>query len=281
MTIYMNGINGALGSRLFEALLGEGIRGISSTPDATSIYCDLRALKPLDGNFFAQGDLMLFLAAISKPTACAADPDGARRVNVDNTSEFIRRALSRGTRVLFFSSDTVYGQQTGPLRENAPLLGAEPYGMMKKEVEQNFAHAPGFKAFRLSYVVHDDDDFTQYLRSCAKRNVTAEVFEGYARSMIWIGDLLAALKIAVTDWNILPKVLNLGGPECIARGVVCDIYKQTLFPSLSYTTVRAPDGFFSVRPHSIALDVTSFQKIIGNSPCSIKKAVTDAYKHKA
>ena len=66
MTIYMNGINGALGSRLFEALLGEGIRGISSTPDATSIYCDLRALKPLDGNFFAQGDLMLFLERVWK-----------------------------------------------------------------------------------------------------------------------------------------------------------------------------------------------------------------------
>lgn len=280
MAIYMNGINGTLGRKLFETLIEEGVHGISSTPSASSIYCDLRRLRPIDGNFFAEEDLLLFLAAISKPAKCAADPDGARLVNVDNTSEFIRRVLRRGGRVLFFSSDTVYGQQSGPLQEDAPLLGAEPYGMMKKEVEQSFAAEPNFKVFRLSYVVHDSDDFTRYLRSCAEQNVTAEIFEGYARSMIWIGDLLAALRIAIANWNVLPKVLNLGGPECITRSVVCNVYKQLLFPSLSYTTVKAPDSFFSVRPRSIELDVSALQKVLGNSPRSIKKAITEAYNCK-
>lgn len=55
MATYMNGINGAFGRRLFETLIGEGVRGVSSTSDISSIYCDLRALKPLDGNFFGTG----------------------------------------------------------------------------------------------------------------------------------------------------------------------------------------------------------------------------------
>jgi dTDP-4-dehydrorhamnose reductase len=58
--------------------------------------------------------------------------------------------LDRDARVVFFSTDTVYGEQPEPFDESRPCRPLGVYAELKHEVERRFAAAPGFKTKRSS-----------------------------------------------------------------------------------------------------------------------------------
>ena len=281
MTIYANGMGGGIGNILWPALERLGAMRIAGNRNCGQFFCDLQHLSDTDGSWFAPGDIFVFLAAWSKPDQCRKDPKGAWLVNVENTSRLIESALQKKTTVLFFSSDTVYGQQEGILSENAPLLASEEYGKMKAEIESRFGSAEGFTALRLSYVTSLEDNVTKYFIDCAQKGKTAEVFGEYARSMVWIDDVVAAVCSLISmaqRGDVLPKAVNVGGPACLSRTKMAQAYSQSVNGTLSIMDIPAPNGFFSSRPHSIALDVSLLTSILGRSPISLSKAYAKAQK---
>ena len=100
------------------------------------------------------------MASISAPDICAREHERAWSVNVTGTSEFISRTIERGGRVIFFSSDTVYGECEDPFDESALCKPAGEYAEMKHKVERRFIENPSFKSIRLSYVFSREDKFT-------------------------------------------------------------------------------------------------------------------------
>lgn len=267
MTIYANGLTGGLGAWLSPALAGEGAVFIARKRVEAKFRIDLERLAPNDGSFFRPGDLFIFVAALSKPEECAADRDRAWRINVANTVELIRRARGNGANALFFSSDVVYGQQPeGRVDEGASLLGAEPYALMKKAVEEEFATDSGVKAFRLSYVVTGDDSFCRYLDGCASSGRDVELFEEYERNMICVDDVIAATLIATRNWERVAKVTNLGGPACIGKRFLAEAYGRGRGLGLNLRSETPPDGYFRVRARRIALDVGRLTELLERPP---------------
>lgn len=278
MAIYVNGTAGWIGCYLWPILSKMEARRITRSPKRGELYCDLRSLSDNDGNWFKKGDIFIFLAAWSKPDQCAKEPEAAWLVNVENTCVLIERALKKDATVIFFSSDAVYGQQSGMLSENAVQLAVEKYGSMKAEVEKRFSLMPGFTALRLSYVVSGDDAVTRYLASCAEKNIVAEVFYQYRRNMVWIGDVVETVRvltIMAQQGMTLPGIINVGGPACISRAQMALAYQNNFDKKLKYKEVEAPPDFFLARPHSICMDVSLMTSILKRQPFSIEDIYTN------
>ena len=103
----------------------------SSTSDEGALLLDLERPDEFNYDIIEKGDFVLMLAAVSSPDTCKDQYSFAYNVNVRGTARFIEKVIERQGRILFFSSDTVYGNRieecderakTAPLGEYASAL---------------------------------------------------------------------------------------------------------------------------------------------------------------
>ena len=215
MATYLIG-TGNIGKRVLEK--GQDIKVI------TKKELNLET-KPLNYNFdkdsiggtpLREGDTIIFTAAISEPAIVSAQFEKATRVNVESTGEFIQGAIDLGCKVLFLSSDTVYGDVETGFDESHPINPKGAYAEMKSIVEKRFEGNPRFKSFRCSLNFYKDDRFTQYLKTCAANNVEADIFDPLTRAVIHRDDTVDAILAVANDWNLAEgQYTNCGGPQVL------------------------------------------------------------------
>ena len=75
----------------------------------TDHYLDLEKPEDFDYDILNDTDYAIFPAAISSPDLCEKEYDKCWNINVTGTKKFISEALKRNNRVIFFSSDAVFG----------------------------------------------------------------------------------------------------------------------------------------------------------------------------
>jgi len=268
-------------TRLFvigaSGYIGEAL--LRSAKDVTTAYgtssSGINGLIPLrlddpadfDYQIINAGDVVLLTAAISSPDTCARDHDRAWAVNVTGTSTFISSAINRGARVVFFSSDTVYGERESEFDERAVCSPAGEYAAMKYEVEQRFAGNPSFKSIRLSYVFSCDDKFTKYLAGCTQRNEEADLFHPFYRAIVHRSDVIEGALALAECWNDFPEqIINFGGPEILSRVSFAECIRDVHFHELRLKVTEPDANFFRNRPRIIAMTSPVFAKLLGRSP---------------
>ncbi len=92
--------------------------------------------------------LIIHCAAISKSTACDANPPMARQVNVESTRVLCE--IAGETPVWFLSTDLVFDGKSGGYAENAAVNPLTFYGQTKVEAERHVLRHPRNAVFRLS-----------------------------------------------------------------------------------------------------------------------------------
>lgn len=214
------------------------------------VYLDLQEAEQFDYSLLDDIDYLVFTAAISGPDKCAEDFDNCWKINVTGTSCFIRAAIKRKCRVLFFSSDAVFGDIPGAIyTEDSETRSDTPYGRMKKAVEDEFKRNPFFKAIRLSYVASAKDRFITYCLDCIKNDEIAEVFHPFYRNVIVISDVVDIVVFFAKSWEEYGSVfLNAAGRELISRVRIADELNWHLGDKLKYTVLTPEEKFFSNRP---------------------------------
>lgn len=214
------------------------------------VYLDLQEAEKFDYSLLDDIDYLVFTAAISGPDKCAEDFDNCWKINVTGTSCFIRAAIERKCRVLFFSSDAVFGDNPGAIyKEDSETRGDTPYGRMKKAVEDEFKRSPLFKAIRLSYVASAKDRFITYCLDCIKNDEIAEVFHPFYRNVIVISDVVDIVIFFAKRWEEYGFVfLNAAGRELISRVRIADELNRHLGDKLKYTVLIPEERFFTNRP---------------------------------
>lgn len=217
---------------------------------SAEMYLDLAEAERFDYSFLDSIDYIIFTAAVSGPDQCAQDTDGCRKINVTGTSYFIREALKRNCRVLFFSSDAVFGDIPGAIYDEESSTKAKTlYGQMKKEVEDQFKNHPDFKSMRLSYVVSAKDRFITYCLNCMKNNETADIFHPFYRNVIAVSDVVEAVTFFVLCWDqYKPTFLNVAGRELVSRVRIADELNRLFDNRLLYTISTPGEDFFTNRP---------------------------------
>ena len=125
--IIVVGASGYIGKQLYLNKLSTSVvYGTSSAGSTDLIRLQLDRPDEFDYGIIAPSDVVLLTAAISSPDICAREYDRAWAVNVTGTAEFIRRVMERGGRVVFFSSDTVYGERDDEFDERISIAGKRP-----------------------------------------------------------------------------------------------------------------------------------------------------------
>ena len=239
--------------------------------------------KPLNYNFdkdsiggtvLREGDTIIFTAAISEPAIVSAQFEKATRVNVESTGEFIQGAIDLGCKVLFLSSDTVYGDVETGFDESHPINPKGAYAEMKSIVEKRFEGNPNFKSFRCSLNFYKDDRFTQYLKTCAANNVEADIFDPLTRAIVHRDDTVDAILAVANDWNLAEgQYTNCGGSQVLSRAQIAETMKRVALPNLQFKVSRPPSKFYTDRPAFIEMKSPNLKRILGRSPVTFEEAV--------
>lgn len=218
--------------------------------EKAELYLDLQTAEKFCYDMLKDIDYVLFLAAVSGPDQCAVDFEHCWQINVVGTTYFISETLRRGCRVIFFSSDAVFGDDQGEVyTENSETNAITPYGCMKKAVEDIFKNESSFKSIRLPYVVSRKDRFSSYCLECISKGETAEIFHPFYRNCIFIHDVAQAVYWLMRNWDEYPhSVLNVAGEELISRVRIADELNRHLGNRLKYSILSPGDAFYKNRP---------------------------------
>lgn len=218
--------------------------------DEAEAYINLQRAEEFNYSVLEQIDFIIFTAAISGPDQCASDFDFCWKINVTGTSYFIRKAIEKNCRVVFFSSDAVFGDYPNKIfDEESKTDASTPYGKMKKAVEDEFAGEQNFKAIRLSYVSSAKDRFVSYCLNCIRNGETADVFHPFYRNAVSVHDVVQVVDYLINHWNTYtPQFLNVAGKELVSRVRIADEINRYSGNRLQYTVSMPGKAFFENRP---------------------------------
>jgi len=246
------GSDGYIGSRLlkiFQTRCAEVIQ-IAQRQKSCIYELELKQAQNFNYSILDTCEYVIFTAAISAPDMCANQHDLSYQINVTGTKFFIQQAIKRNCKVLFFSSDAVFGNDKGePFNEESPTEANTAYGHMKKEVEDYFKTNSLFKAIRLSYVVSPKDKFSSYILNCRKSGEVAEIYHPFYRNCNSIDDVTDSVQWLIENWNEFDKpFLNICGSELVSRIRIVDEINRISKQKIKYTVAQPPERFFVNRP---------------------------------
>ena len=227
----------------------ESVLKIDRNGDADA-YLNLAEAEKFNYAMLDDIDYIVFTAAISGPDQCANDFDNCWKINVTGTCIFIHEAIKRGCKVLFFSSDAVFGDIPGKIYDEKSVTAAiTPYGRMKKAVEDEFMGKANFKAIRLSYVSSAKDRFVTYCLNCIRNGKIADIFHPFYRNVIVVSDVVDVVIYFAKHWKeYKPTFLNVAGKELVSRVRIADELNRHLGNKLKYSISMPDEAFFTNRP---------------------------------
>lgn len=231
----------------------------SNTADA---YLNLLYPEKFDYDVLNEIDYIVFTAAISGPDKCASDFEWCWSINVTGTSYFIKQAILRKCKVLFFSSDAVFGDIPGCIYDELSETKAEtPYGKMKKTIEDEFKDNPNFKCIRLSYVASAKDRFISYCLNCIKNSEIADIFHPFYRNIIIVSDVVDVVTWFLKHWDEYEFfALNVAGKELVSRVRIADELNRYFGNKLMYTITSPGVDFYKNRPSITQMKSLYMQK---------------------
>lgn len=149
MRVALTGTTGRVGAALAAHLVP--LYQVRLLPRAGCDLADRAALaRTLEG---LDCDVIIHPAGVTSLEACEDDPAQALRVNAMAAGEIAAWAARRGVRMIYFSTDYVFGGQTPGLRvETEPPAPINSYGQSKLAGEQAVLAYPGHLVLRVSWV---------------------------------------------------------------------------------------------------------------------------------
>jgi dTDP-4-dehydrorhamnose reductase len=272
--ILVVGATGYIGTRLLESAK-KIVSAIGTSSRGADDLLQLRLDAPAKFGYgkIRSCDVVLLTAAISAPDICVRQHDRAWTVNVTGTASFVQRVIDCGARVVFFSSDTVYGEREDEFDETAACNPAGEYAEMKHEVEQRFLGNASFKAIRLSYVFSREDKFSLYLADCAERNEMADLFHPFSRAVVHRDDVVSGALALAERWAEIPEqVINFGGPQVLSRIDFAECLREAHLHDLRFKVTEPGADFFKNRPRVIAMSSPVLARLLGRTPRSLREA---------
>lgn len=278
------GASGYIGSRLLTAAAacGPAIGTASSQGHGVLQALDLAEPAANFNGLFAQADFVYVAAALSSPDVCAKEPERARAVNVIGTIRAIESAVAAGAKVIFLSSDTVYGERDDDVDESACCRPAGAYAAMKHEVERHFAGNRYVRSIRLSYIFSRADKFTRYLCQCAGSESKADIFHPFYRAIVHVTDVIDALMGMARLWDRLDtQFVNVGGPQIISRIEFAETLRRLSLPGLNISVTEPAADFFLSRPRIISMRSPHLVFLLGRQATSFEDAVRIEFNQRA
>ena len=198
------GSDGFLGTKVKE-LLHRDYELLQLASGSWDLGCLLRD-KPV----------VLILRAMSSPSFVQQNPLESHQLNVTNTSKLVNECLSAGAKVVFTSSDVVYGHSDSRVfSESDEVNPFGSYASQKAEIEKLFQGDANFFSLRLSLVTGEGSKLLRILTS----EINPQIPGGVIRNPVHFKYVVATIKglLDCESWHGISQglVLNIGGRESL------------------------------------------------------------------
>ena len=272
------GADGYIGRRLSERIMGKyTFLLLSPIKNSKFIYFNLLDIDNFTYNVINRDDVIIFLAAVSSPDRCEKEFNTVFEINVTNTVKFIERVLRLNAKVIFLSSDTVYGESYGIIfNEDSHKNPYGAYALMKSIVEDEFFGHPNFLIFRLSYVFSFNDRFTAYLYS-PNKNELKVIYDPFHRSVVYIEDLIQTILNVSNNW-IKYSIINICGESLTSRRDIANYFREIVDRDMKYELKYPGDAFYKIRPKVIHTKSKYINILLKRSPLTIREAMIKELK---
>jgi dTDP-4-dehydrorhamnose reductase len=158
---------------------------------------------------------VVFLRSISSPTYVHLHAKESDSLNVRQTSNYIDKCLELNLRVIFTSSDVVYGDTGDSIVDEIDSIN--PFGLyaaQKVKVENRFKDSQNFISLRLSLITGSDSK----LRKILSNEASPSIADSFIRSPVNARHVVNLIQIISSEsrWSPKHNVINVGGREHIS-----------------------------------------------------------------
>ncbi|MCF8266798.1 MAG: sugar nucleotide-binding protein [Ignavibacteriales bacterium] len=286
LKVAITGASGALGGYLLRALSGEyallamnrgGSADINRAETAHYDLRDSREMTQILRKF--KPDVLVHNAAVS--TAAAADSLGLREtydINVNATANLAALSAEFGFRMIYLSTDLVYGGYRGSfLKEDAKLVPISLYAESKLMGEEAVRkNTDNFLVLRSSLLLSAgygvEKNYFDYVYRNLKENKPVQCYDDEFRSPLTMTEAARLIKgLILSDQKGL--TLNFGGGERVSRldaaKILCRIFgfDQNLLKPNSLMESAHP-----YKVQDVSMDI-SLMKNFGIVPLSLEKMI--------
>lgn len=207
MRIFITGITGFIGGRLAHFWqqqhdwtiggTGRAEERPATLPASVQYFpVDFSNLDSLNAALHSfQPDVVIHSAAMSKPNDCEVQQDLCTQINVDATAAVVSACEKMNCRLLFMSTDFVFGDH-GPFAEDVAYDPVNFYGLSKMRAEELVkASAIDWSIVRTVLVYGQQlagmhATFPQWVKNNLEQGKTIRVFTDQYRTATYVDDLV-------------------------------------------------------------------------------------------
>jgi dTDP-4-dehydrorhamnose reductase len=222
----VTGASGLLGGRLAELLAAHhdvvATRHRGAVPDGLpAVLLDLLSPASLAAAVeSARPEVVVHSAALADADRCQAEPELARRTNIDASAALARLCHARGARLIAISTDLVLSSARPWAREDDPAEPTLVYGRTKLESEDAvLAEAPDAAVVRVALVLGRGfgprATASEAVAWALARGRALRLFTDQFRTPIDAASVADAL-VRLIDRPLAGR-FHLGGPERLSR----------------------------------------------------------------
>jgi nucleoside-diphosphate-sugar epimerase len=286
---------GFIGSHIVDRLIREGcevvviddlssgkVENLAESKDSGKLefvrgdICDEESVR----RAFTGVEVVFHAAAIVSVQRSISEPDLVNRVNVQGTSNLLRRAAEAGVeRFVFSSSAAVYGRAVAlPISEEAPLRPISPYGKSKREAEglcfevrsNQGLNVTVLRYFNVYGARSSAGEYSGVIRKFAERLYAKKPLVIYGngkqvRDFVNVTDVVSVNILAATIQRGAGGVLNVGSGRCTTIAELAELETRLVLgpgkrARLQYRPARAGDIKKS------CADISRMKKRLGFQP---------------
>ena len=135
-TWMVTGVTGFLGPRVVEELKKDSGKKVLAVSRKEMDFSKEDEVKRVFET--CHPNVLVHVGAVADGGICERDPEGSKRINVDGVEYLAKAAAAMGTKMIFASSDQVYGGSDvrTPHKESEVLAPATVYGRQKLQGEE-------------------------------------------------------------------------------------------------------------------------------------------------
>ncbi len=173
---------------------------------------------------------VVLCAAVSDPNECVKHPDLSQRVNVDAVGELANLVKKFGTKVIFFSSDLVFGGLKDLCTEDEETCPTTLYGRQKVAAEKILQQeCPDSLIFRVSKLMslspHPRNLLNPVLAALLQKQ-EAKIFSDQFTTPLFIEDIPGAISVSIE--KNLRGIYHLGIRKKYSRLEIAKTLSQLL-----------------------------------------------------
>jgi dTDP-4-dehydrorhamnose reductase len=223
-------------------------------------------------------DAVVHTAAVVSPDECQRDPVRAHAVNVEGTREVAEWAEARRARMIYFSTDLVYGGDRSFYREEDPPTPTNIYGQTKLAGEDEVRRiCSDWAVLRLALSYGPTrgtrGDWTWKMREALGQGRNLALYTDQFRTPAYAGDTAeAVLRLARGEGRGL---YHMGGRERVSRYAfglefarVYGIPNERIVP-----VCMADQPMGAPRAADCSLDTEKISRELGLSLCSVREGL--------